>query len=101
MSTDTSGEVPTNHIEAYGAYPFSSDETYQVSILFFLVVFLGSFSNHFISFRKQGLASILAASSSNSTNSSPEVREELERRTRVFYFNRLGLSFLSIFLSLQ
>ena len=98
MSTDTSGEVPTNHIEAYGAYPFSSDETYQVGILFTILKRLGGFSNHFISPRKQGLASILAANS-NSTNSSPEVREELEleRRTRVFYFNRLGLSSINFF----
>jgi len=70
MSTDTTSlsEVPTNHnIEAYGAYPFSSDATYQ-----------------------QGLASILAASTTTlDVNSLPEVREELERRTRVFYFNKI------------
>jgi len=61
MSTEGS----TTHIEAYGAYPFSSDETYQ-----------------------QGLASILGAGTLDA-NSSPEVREELERRTRVFYFNKI------------
>jgi len=68
MSTDTTSlsEVPTNHnIEAYGAYPFSSDATYQ-----------------------QGLASILAAGTLD-VNSPPGVREELERRTRVFYFNKI------------
>jgi len=59
----TDSEMPT--INAYGAYPFSSDETYQ-----------------------QGLASILAGGTLD-PNSPPEVREELERRTRVFYFNKI------------
>ena len=89
MSTDT-----TNHnIEAYGAYPFSSDVTYQVGLSVFPHGFWRVFSNHpyffhfFFHSRKQGLASILATGTLD-VNSSPEVREELERRTRVFYFNK-------------
>ncbi|KAF8805607.1 hypothetical protein BYT27DRAFT_7169151 [Phlegmacium glaucopus] len=74
MSTDS--EVPNNNtttsIGAYGAYPFSSDEIYQ-----------------------QGLASILAGNTLDA-NSPPEVREELERRTRVFYFNKITGSSITI-----
>jgi len=66
MSTDSEAlNNTTTCIEAYGAYPFSSDETYQ-----------------------QGLGSILAGGTLNG-NWQSEVREELERRTRVFYFNKI------------
>jgi len=84
MSSDS--EIPSNTttpIGAYGAYPFSSDETYQVSILF--IKESKESSPH--RSRKQGLASILAGGTLDA-NSPPEVREELERRTRVFYFNK-------------
>jgi len=65
MSTDSETlNNATTCIQAYGAYPFSSDETYQ-----------------------QGLASILAGGTLNG-NWQSEV-EELERRTRVFYFNKI------------
>ena len=87
MLTDTN-EVSTTHIKAYGAYPFSSDETYQVGIHYSFHQGLAIFSNHsHFSPRKQGLASILGAGTLDA-NSSPEVRDELERRTRVFYFNK-------------
>lgn len=73
MSTD---------IKAYGDYPFSSDVTYQVSGHSLHQERAGS---HFTS--KQGLANILAGGTLDA-NSTPEVREELERRIRVFYFNK-------------
>ncbi|PPQ77950.1 hypothetical protein CVT25_015425 [Psilocybe cyanescens] len=52
-------------LKAYGAYPFDSDEMYQ-----------------------QGLASILSGATYD-TSSSQEVRDEMVRRTRVFYFNKI------------
>lgn len=93
MSTDTNEIPTTTSIEAYGAYPFSSDETYQVGSNTFSVSsktrrFFKYHSNFFR--EKQGLASILVADTTLDANSPPEVRDELERRTRVFYFNRLG-----------
>ncbi|KAF8960932.1 hypothetical protein BDZ97DRAFT_1277065 [Flammula alnicola] len=52
-------------LKAYESYPFASDETYQ-----------------------QGLASILTGGTLD-PNSSLEVHEEMVRRTRVFYFNKI------------
>ncbi|EDR10397.1 uncharacterized protein LACBIDRAFT_317272 [Laccaria bicolor S238N-H82] len=58
-----------NLLDQYGAYPFAEDETYQ-----------------------QGLASILAGNAL-ATNPDPE---EVLRRTRVFYFNRVTGSSISM-----
>ena len=81
----TGSEIPqATAIEAYGAYPFSSDETYQVGISY--IVFLKA-RRVLKSLYKQGLASILAGGTLDA-NAPPEVREEMERRTRVFYFNK-------------
>ncbi|PPQ95358.1 hypothetical protein CVT26_008203 [Gymnopilus dilepis] len=52
-------------LKAYGLYPFDDDETYQ-----------------------QGLASLLAGGAV-ATGSPPEVQEEIKRKTRVFYFNKI------------
>ncbi|KAF8153017.1 hypothetical protein B0H34DRAFT_721842 [Crassisporium funariophilum] len=63
---------PSNVVEAYGSYPFDSDETYQ-----------------------QGLASILAGGALNISSSS-EVQEEMLRQTRVFYFNKITGSVITM-----
>ncbi|KAF9011923.1 hypothetical protein BDQ17DRAFT_1233143 [Cyathus striatus] len=55
----------SNPIDWYASYPFDKDETYQ-----------------------QGLASILAGGALDG-DPSPQVREEILRRTRVFYFNKM------------
>ncbi|KAF5325326.1 hypothetical protein D9619_009805 [Psilocybe cf. subviscida] len=52
-------------LTAYGSYPFDTDEAYQ-----------------------QGLASILSGPSWG-PNASQDAQEEIIRRTRVFYFNRV------------
>ncbi|RDB17059.1 hypothetical protein Hypma_001778 [Hypsizygus marmoreus] len=71
MSTQTeetasSASAPSsNPLELYGNYPFATDETYQ-----------------------QGLASLVAGGALDG-DPLPEVKEEILRRTRVFYFNRV------------
>ncbi|KAJ7720846.1 hypothetical protein B0H16DRAFT_1699893, partial [Mycena metata] len=61
-------------LQQYAAYPFTSDDEYQ-----------GRFANSLL---KNGLASILAGGALD--NDPPEeIREEILRRTRVFYFNRV------------
>ncbi|TFK32092.1 hypothetical protein BDQ12DRAFT_701316 [Crucibulum laeve] len=57
--------LSTNPLDWYGSYPFESDETYQ-----------------------QGLASIIAGGALNG-DPTPDVKEEILRRTRVFYFNKM------------
>ncbi|KAJ7481464.1 hypothetical protein FB451DRAFT_1236139 [Mycena latifolia] len=62
LSAETEGATP---LQLYASYPFSSDEEYQ-----------------------NGLASIIAGGALD--NNPPEdIREEILRRTRVFYFNRV------------
>ncbi|KAF8895873.1 hypothetical protein CPB84DRAFT_1244280 [Gymnopilus junonius] len=61
-------EPQVNHedaLKAYGSYPFSSDETYQ-----------------------QGVASLFAGGAVD-PNAPAEVHEDVKRRTRVFYFNKI------------
>ncbi|EAU83975.1 hypothetical protein CC1G_09857 [Coprinopsis cinerea okayama7 len=69
MSTQTesgpSSDAVMTPLEQYAAYRFDADDTYQ-----------------------QGLASILAGGALNNA-SSPEAKEEILRRTRVFYFNKM------------
>ena len=62
----------TQLLERYGSYPFDTDEAY-----------------------KQGLASLLAEGIIGS-NQLSEVQEEALRRTRVFYFNSITGSKLSV-----
>ncbi|KAJ6590947.1 hypothetical protein DFH09DRAFT_1138163 [Mycena vulgaris] len=65
MSLAAEPEGPTTPLQQYGSYPFSSDDEYQT-----------------------GLASIIAGGVLD--NDPPEdIREEILRRTRVFYFNRV------------
>ncbi|KAF5384340.1 hypothetical protein D9615_003380 [Tricholomella constricta] len=58
-------EASSNPLESYANYPFASDETYQ-----------------------QGLASLIAGGALEG-NPTSEVKDEILRRTRVFYFNRV------------
>ncbi|KAJ7151403.1 hypothetical protein C8R43DRAFT_1005030 [Mycena crocata] len=72
MSLSTEPEDVAEVLRLYGAYPFSSDDEYQ-----------------------SGLASILAGGALE--NNPPEdIKEEILRRTRVFYFNRVTGNTLSM-----
>ncbi|KAH6891762.1 hypothetical protein BKA70DRAFT_847217 [Coprinopsis sp. MPI-PUGE-AT-0042] len=57
-------ETVISPLQQYAAYPFDLDESYQ-----------------------QGLASLLAGGAVPE-NATPEMRDEILRRTRVFYFNK-------------
>ncbi|KIM41385.1 hypothetical protein M413DRAFT_445404 [Hebeloma cylindrosporum] len=67
MSTQTEPQQNSKAeaLHLYGSYPFDTDETYQ-----------------------QGLASILGGGKLD-PNSPEDLKEEMVRRTRVFYFNRI------------
>ncbi|KAF8062178.1 hypothetical protein FPV67DRAFT_1507419 [Lyophyllum atratum] len=62
----------TSQLESYANYSFASDETYQ-----------------------QGLASLIAGGALEG-NPTPEAHDEILRRTRVFYFNRVTGNSLSM-----
>ncbi|KAH9474608.1 hypothetical protein JR316_0013071 [Psilocybe cubensis] len=73
MSTESQSlNAPSDALKAYAAYPFDTDENYQ-----------------------QGLASILSGGTYD-TSSSQEVRDEMIRRTRVFYFNKITGSSITL-----
>ncbi|KAF9541342.1 hypothetical protein CPC08DRAFT_717162 [Agrocybe pediades] len=72
MSTQTEPASDRQQIlEAYVSYPFDSDPAYQ-----------------------QGLASILSSGTLDA-NTSDQVREEIHRKTRVFYFNKITSNSIS------
>ncbi|KAJ6613632.1 hypothetical protein B0H10DRAFT_1751533, partial [Mycena sp. CBHHK59/15] len=60
-----SDETPAAPLQQFGAYPFATDDEYQ-----------------------NGLASILAGGALDG-DPPDDIREEILRRTRVFYFNRV------------
>jgi len=62
----------TSSLESYANYPFATDVTYQ-----------------------QGLVSLIAGGALEG-NPTPEAKDEILRRTRVFYFNRVTGSTLSM-----
>ncbi|KAJ7201075.1 hypothetical protein GGX14DRAFT_658975 [Mycena pura] len=70
MSGESGGEVTP--LQQYASYPFSADDEYQ-----------------------SGLATLLADGVLEN-NSADEIRDEILRRTRVFYFNRVTDHALSI-----
>jgi hypothetical protein len=77
----TQSETTQSTLEIYANYPFDSDDNYQVHIL------LPRLVSNPLCFRKQGLASLIAGGALDG-NPPPEVKEEILRRTRVFYFNQ-------------
>ena len=72
-------------IKAYAEYRFDEDETYQVGSIYhsdWLRI-----SDVRLPSCKQGLASILAGTALD-PSATDEVRDEMIRKTRVFYFNK-------------
>ncbi|KAF9467203.1 hypothetical protein BDZ94DRAFT_1249839 [Collybia nuda] len=64
-ATGSSSQAQSTPLELYASYPFATDETYQ-----------------------QGLASLIAGGALDG-DPPPDIKDEILRRTRVFYFNRV------------